>query len=66
MWAIENRKGTLELVNPENLEPYMKGSRWIEPVADELYHLSDVGTPVYAQCPVKLVDIAANTRISAF
>jgi prepilin-type N-terminal cleavage/methylation domain-containing protein len=66
MWAIEKRKGTSEPVTQENLEPYMKGGRWIEPLANEKYYLDTVGVPVYAQSPVKLVSVEAETKISAF
>ena len=65
-WALENKKGTGEVVTVSTVSDYLKGGT-VRPVVGESYDATSIGSPSTATLPpaVKLGTYAGGSTISS-
>jgi prepilin-type N-terminal cleavage/methylation domain-containing protein len=63
-WALENKKGTGDVPDATDLQPYVKNRLLPTPVAGETYNINPVGTTADAKTPVKLGTYPPNSTIT--
>jgi hypothetical protein len=64
IWATENRASSGTAVDQVDLEPYLKGEVFPEPVAGEVYNVNAVGDRSSATLTKALVDLPAGTELT--
>jgi prepilin-type N-terminal cleavage/methylation domain-containing protein len=64
VWATENRAASGTVVDQLDLEPYLKGEVFPEPVAGEVYNVNPVGERSSATLMQALVDLPVGTELT--